>query len=76
MARYFVDLVHAGQISADEQGMELSDMAAVRQEVETTIREIAADSIRAGHEVGDGEIQVRDADGRTVLTVKFRDVVG
>jgi len=76
MPHYFVDLVHAGQISADEQGMELADLAAVRQEVESTIREIAADSIRAGREVGDGEIQVRDTQGVNVLTVKFRDVIG
>ena len=76
MPRYFIDLVNAGHISADEQGMELPDMDAVRQEVETTIREIAADAIRSGQEAGDGEIHVRDAQGNKALIVKFRDVIG
>jgi hypothetical protein len=75
MPRYFVDLVHPGHVSSDEEGMELPDMAAVRNEVETTIREIAAESVRRGDGIGDGEIQVRDANGGRLLTVKFRDVV-
>ena len=75
MPHYFVDLVHDGEISSDYYGMELPDMAAVQNEVETTIREIAADSVRRGDVIGDGEIQVRDATGVLVLTLKFRDVV-
>jgi hypothetical protein len=78
MPHYFVDLLRGGEMSVDEQGMELADMAAIRQEVETTIRQIAADSIRAGSDsdIGDGEIRVRDMQGKTVLTVKFHDVIG
>ena len=75
MPRYFVDLVQAGEISADEEGMELRDMAAVRSEVESTIREIVSDSVRAGRAIGDGEIRVRDTKGRNILALKFRDVV-
>jgi hypothetical protein len=75
MPHFYVDLLQNGQISPDEEGMELPDMAAVRNEVEATIREIVADSIRHGGGVGDGEIQVRDANGSHVLTLKFRDLV-
>jgi len=75
MPLFYVDLVQGGKISSDEEGMELPDMAAVKNEVETTIREIVADSIRHGGGVGDSEIQVRDATGNHVLTMKFHDVV-
>jgi hypothetical protein len=76
MPRYFVDLVQAGEDIADETGMELPDLAAVRKEVETTIRDIVSESVRAGRGIEDGEIRVRDTMGNMVLALKFRDVIG
>jgi len=75
MPRYFVDLVMGREVSTDDEGMELADMAAVRKEVETTIREIIADSVRSGREIGDGEIRVRDIKDKKILAMKFRDVI-
>jgi hypothetical protein len=75
MPRYFVDLVQAGEVIADEKGMELPDLAADRKEVEANIRDILTDSVPAGRGIGDGEIRVRDTKGKKVFALKFRDVV-
>ena len=75
MPRYFVDVVQGGDVYDDYYGMILANMAAVRQEVEATIREIVSDSVRGGDGIGDGEIRVRNTKGVKVLTMKFRDVV-
>jgi len=75
VTRYFVDLVLAGEVSADQRGMELPNIEAVRMEAEATIRDFAAESRAPRHEFGDGEIRVRDTEGREVLALKFRDVI-
>ena len=75
MTRYFVDLVLSGELSADEQGMELPNIAAVRMEAEATIRDFPAESRAPRREIGDGEIRVRDTEGKEVLALKFRDVI-
>jgi hypothetical protein len=75
MPRYFVDVVQAGDVYDDYYGMVLANKAAVRKEVEATIREIVSDSVRGGRGIGDGEIRVRDTKGKKVFALKFRDVV-
>jgi hypothetical protein len=75
MPRYFMDVVQAGEVYDDYYGMELPNMAAVQKEVEATIREIVSDAVRAGLQIGDGEIWVRNTKGKRVLAVTFRDVV-
>jgi hypothetical protein len=72
--RYFFHLFNDETV-LDDEGKELPTDAAAIEEAALNARVMAADSVRHGHLVLDHRIEVACEDGRTVGTVRFRDVV-
>ena len=57
----------------DDEGADLADMAAVREEAVTAVREIVANGIRSGRGSNGRELRVADNTGKLVLTLPFHD---
>jgi hypothetical protein len=57
----------------DDEGGDFADMAGVREEATTAVREMVADGIRSGKGPNGREMRVADDTGKLVLTVPFRD---
>jgi hypothetical protein len=68
---YYFDLAENGDTVLDDEGTDLTDLAAVREETHGAAREIVANAVNAGHTARDYEFQVRDASGARVLTFPF-----
>jgi hypothetical protein len=73
MPLYYFHIHGPNGTTVDEEGSDLADMAAVREEALTAVREIVADSIRRGDGRDGREMRVADDTGKLVLTVPFRD---
>ena len=58
----------------DDEGANFLDMAAVREEAVTAVRELVADGIRSGKGPNGREMRVADDAGKLVLSLPFRDV--
>jgi hypothetical protein len=75
MARYFFHLFN-DEITHDEEGIELADDEAARGYAAREARNQASVSVlQHGHLVLSHRIEVVDAAGRAVATVRFGDVV-
>jgi hypothetical protein len=74
MRYYFNIRDHSGLIP-DEEGSELSGMAAARQEADASARDFAMDDLRACRLVDDRSIEITDARGNVLESVLVRDVV-
>lgn len=73
MALYYFDLVNEQGLSADEEGVECADIAAVQNEAARALADMARDAIHANTEVPTHQlaIQVRDRNG-PVLRASFQ----
>ncbi|MEO9337721.1 hypothetical protein ABFT80_09800 [Mesorhizobium sp. SB112] len=56
-------------------GVELADLGAVRQEAAQTAREIMVDGILTGADRTEWVTNVRDSNGKLVLTFRFSDLL-
>lgn len=74
MPRYFFDL-HNDVSARDEEGQELPDLATARAQAIGAARELMSEDIRQGRLQLGHSIEIRDADGRQALTVRFTDAV-
>lgn len=74
MAHFYFHLFN-DVVSRDDEGLELTDVAAAMRHAAASAREMAAQSVREGHLVLDHHIDVTDDEGAMVGTVHFRDVV-
>ncbi|HEY1961675.1 MAG TPA: hypothetical protein VGG69_04595 [Rhizomicrobium sp.] len=68
---YYFDLAENGDTAQDDEGTDLPDLEALREETHSAAREIMANAVHAGHTARDYEFQVRDASGARVLTFPF-----
>ena len=75
MPRYFFHVVEGTYILSDDEGSELPDLEAVRNDAVEGAREIMADDIRSGRKPEDRTMLVRDENGITVLTLPFLDAI-
>jgi len=73
MARYFFDFLDSGEITTDDEGMDLPSMHRVQEEAVRSLAEMAKDAARKPHGGVDHHmaIEVRDDTG-PVLQVNFR----
>jgi hypothetical protein len=69
---YFFDLQGNGDTARDDEGTDLPDLEAVRNELQCSAREIVADAVKRGVTARDYEFQVRDESGERVLTFPFK----
>ena len=74
MPRYFFNLFNDLNV-ADDEGIDLPDVAAAMEHAAENARELAAESVREGHLVLGHRIEITDDSGAVVGVVHFRDVV-
>jgi hypothetical protein len=76
MPKYFFNIHSGTEKAGDPEGQCLSDLDAAREEAIAGARDIAADCVRFGKSLDlDQCIEVVDVDGKTLLTVTFRDAL-
>jgi len=75
MPRFYFH-VYNDLIAKDEEGLELRDIAAAREEAISGARGLmAAELVEKGRLRLQHRIEVTDEQGRTVLTIPFRELV-
>lgn len=74
MPRYFFHLHNDIEV-CDEEGVDLADAAAARALAVREARSIAAEQVAHGRLVLSHSIEVTDAAGATVCTMRFGDVI-
>jgi hypothetical protein len=75
MQRFHFHLRSGEQIITDDEGMELPDIIAARQEACTSARHIVADAIRSGIDDIPKEFVISDGDGRELETLLLAAVL-
>jgi hypothetical protein len=68
---YYFDLAENGDAMRDDEGTNLRDLEALREEALCAAREIMANAVNAGHTARDFKFEVRDESGARVLTFPF-----
>lgn len=74
MPRFYFHL-HNDEVSHDEEGKELLNSSAARQQALSYARDMAAVTVREGHLNLSHSIEVTDQDGESVVTLPFRDAI-
>jgi hypothetical protein len=76
MPRYYFHLTTGGEVLSDDDGSDLIDVDAAREEGLKAAREILSQSLVAGGQLDlTQQIDVADEAGRTLLTIPFRTAV-
>jgi hypothetical protein len=75
MSIFFFHLKQGDEMIADEEGSDLPDLAAVREEALQCAREILAGAIRTGETAVPDAIVVLDEKGRTVDSLRLAAVL-
>lgn len=74
MPRYFFDLYNS-KTAPDEEGQELPDLKAARDQAIEAARELMGEDIKQGRLQLSHRIEIRSADETETLTVRFEDAV-
>ena len=75
MPRFHLNIVNGEGMSADEEGMELPDLAGARAEAIRGIRSILASEIGGGTIDLGGRIEIADSQGKILETIAFEEAV-
>jgi translation initiation factor 2 alpha subunit (eIF-2alpha) len=75
MPRFHLNLYNGLGLTADEEGLELSDAAAARQEAIRSIRSVVSEEVKEGHVDLNGRIEIVGEDGQWVATIRFAEAV-
>jgi hypothetical protein len=59
----------------DQEGTELPTVEAAHEEAEASAREFLADALRRHSEVNGKRIEIADANGSVIETIRVRDVL-
>jgi hypothetical protein len=73
MPRYFFHIHNGTGLTEDQEGRELPDIAAAREEAVSGIRSIVSEEALRGQLDLDGRIEVCDAAGSTLLVQRFAE---
>ncbi|KRB49280.1 hypothetical protein ASE04_19130 [Rhizobium sp. Root708] len=73
--QFYFDLVSEQERDVDHEGMDLPSVAAAKTEAEQSAREMVAEIILHEDRVDGMRFEIRNAGGRIVETVRFRDVI-
>ena len=74
MPLYYFD-IYNDDVTLDDEGAELADMAAARAHAVKEARVLASETVKAGHIDCRHRIDIRDPSGATVASVTFGDAV-
>ncbi|AXV17719.1 hypothetical protein CYG48_18060 (plasmid) [Neorhizobium sp. SOG26] len=75
MPGYYFHVRIDGALQADIEGMDLPTHTAALEEAILGAREIVADRVRNGEEIGSEQFKVVDEDGTTIHVLPFRSVL-
>ena len=76
MTTYYFDHFDGSEVIRDNEGQEVSDIAALRIEATSAVRELVAIVLARGEAIDHRELRVRTAAGLVVMTIPFRDTLG
>lgn len=74
MPRYFFN-IHNDTDTLDDEGKEFPNLQAAAAYAEAGARSLAADTVTKGHLVGHHRIEIVDAEGMVLKTVRFDQAV-
>ncbi|MCK8779103.1 hypothetical protein M0654_03795 [Rhizobium sp. NTR19] len=75
MPRYYFHIRSGGALQADIDGIDLPTHTAALEEAILGAREMVADRVRNGEEIGNEQFEVVDEDGKTIHVLPFRSVI-
>ena len=75
MSRFYFHIRVGDQVVRDQEGSDLPDPAAAREEALAAARQILADAIRSGSEATPEAFVIADSEGRELETVPFAMVL-
>ena len=75
MSHYFLHLHNRTGFTRDDEGLELADLAAARDEAIRNIRGILSSEILGGRVDLNGRVEIADGDGTVLAVVQFTDAV-
>jgi hypothetical protein len=73
MPLFYFHVYEAMLVAPDEEGLELANVEAARDEAVRGARSILSDEILSGCIHLDGRIEIAGEDGKTLLALPFRD---
>jgi uncharacterized protein DUF6894 len=71
--RYFFHIRDCGTLISDDEGTELPDIAAARQEARATARDLAMEDLKCGQVVAERSIEIA-SDEAVIETVTVHDI--
>lgn len=75
MPKYFLNLRYHRDLICDEAGSDLPDLEAARAEAIGAARALMANGMREGRLLSNGQFEITDNGGATVLVVRFTEVI-
>jgi hypothetical protein len=75
MPRYFYDLADGGEVIKDPDGVDFVDLETAIAEAVGGAREVVAHGIMMNEDLSGQSFLIRDEDGQTRATVRFRDTL-
>lgn len=73
--RYHFHIRDSGDLIRDDEGSELPDIAAARQEARASACDLVTEDLRSRLCVQDRQIEIADASGRVLETLPLRSVL-
>ena len=74
MPRYYLNFREGQTLHRDPEGADFADLEQARQEAASCARELVASAV-VDNEPVRGHIEVEDADGHILATVRLRDMI-
>jgi predicted O-methyltransferase YrrM len=75
MPRYFLHIRDGDELIPDEEGSDLPDLDAAREEAIQGARDILAEKIRTGDPLDGEKIEICDAQGHVLAVIPFRSMI-
>lgn len=75
MPRFFFNLANDGRLQLDREGGEFETIEEAVEEARAAAREILAEQVLSGDEIGEQRFEITIADGTVVEAVPFRSVL-
>jgi hypothetical protein len=75
MGRFYFHICEGGQLTTDDEGVDLPNLTAARREAELSAREMLADAIKSGKKRVPDAFVIADEEGRTLDTLPLSAVL-
>lgn len=76
MPRYYFHIKHGDAITADEEGSDLPDLAAAREEATHAARQIMSWAVQEGRQPDGQLFVITDGEGRVLFEFPFKSALG